>query len=60
MHDIGEISHVIKHSHRSAVGAFDRIYTKALFGLDPDLFYLLYSRNKNFSLYIMDLFDKNI
>ena len=55
MNDIGKRAHVLKNLHgRCVVGAFDKIYTRALFGLEPELFYILTSTNEYFfTMYIM-------
>ena len=63
MYVIGKRAHVLKHSHgRCVVGDFDKFYTKALFGMYPELFYILSSKNQYFfTLYIMvQDFMKNI
>ena len=55
MNNIGKRAHVLKHSHgRCVVGPFDNFFTKDLFGLVIELFYILSSTNQYFfTLYIM-------
>ena len=55
MNDIVKRAHVLKHSHvRCVLGAFDKFYTKCLFGMVTELFYLLsYTNQYLFTLYIM-------
>ena len=55
MNDNGKIAHVLQHSHgRCVIGAFDKIYMKALFGTYIDLFYCLSSTIQYlFTQYIM-------
>ena len=55
MNNIGKRAYVLKNSHgRCVVGASDKVYTRYLFGLNPEQFYLSSYINKYFfSMYIM-------
>ena len=55
MNEIAKRARVLKHSHGIyVVVASDKFYMKALFGLDPDQFFLLsYKKKYLFTLYIM-------
>ena len=55
MNDIEKRAHILNHTRVSCVvGAFNTIYMRGIFGMDPDQFHILsYTNQYFFTFYIM-------